>query len=193
MPSLAERGLNDRQELFVLEYLIDFKQGDAAVRAGYTPDSSRNIANVLMSDPRVRKRINEELTKRTEPLEQMRMRAVREAACLAFADPTDAVSIVEEPTENPEVTYKRVIVKTTAEMTPETRAAISSIKQGPHGIEIKFYDKNKGLELLGKLTGMMVDKLELSGPNGGSIDLSSMSRDHKDKILFAAAQRAALE
>lgn len=38
--------------------------------------------------------------------------------------------------------------------------AVSGIKQGRHGIEIKFYDKTKAIELIGKELGMFKDLVE---------------------------------
>lgn len=191
---MAERPLTAQQELFVAEYLIDLKSRDAAIRAGYSPVSAASTATALMNDPRISAAITEGLRAQIGPLEQLRVRAIREIACMAFADPLSMVNVEDMPGAADEfIKYKRVTIQNTADIPVELRPAISSIKQGANGIEVKFYDKAKSLELLGKFTGLVLpEKLEVSGPGGGPINLGDMPKEQKDKLLLKAAQRAAL-
>jgi len=51
--------LSKKRELFVIEYLIDFNGSAAAIRAGYSPHSARQIAHKLLQLPEVQERIQE--------------------------------------------------------------------------------------------------------------------------------------
>jgi phage terminase small subunit len=53
--------------------------------------------------------------------------------------------------------------KSTKKMSKTKLAAVSGIKQGRNGIEIKFFDKIKALELLGKELGMFKESMEITG------------------------------
>ena len=45
-------------------------------------------------------------------------------------------------------------IRSTGELTPEQSAAIASIERSAGGLKVKFYDKLKALELLGKYLGL---------------------------------------
>jgi len=47
-----------------------------------------------------------------------------------------------------------VVVHSTKKLTPEQAAAVCSIEKSAGGIKVKFYDKLKALELLGKHMGL---------------------------------------
>lgn len=57
LTDFGSREINDKQKLFVLEYLVDLSPSKAAVRAGYTPANAAK----LMSNPKVRKAIGKAL------------------------------------------------------------------------------------------------------------------------------------
>lgn len=59
-------------------------------------------------------------------------------------------------------------IRATAELSAEQRAAIASIEKGTGGLKVKFYDKLKALELLGKCLGLF-DRPAL--PDAGENDL----------------------
>jgi phage terminase small subunit len=50
-------GLSDKQELFCREYLKDFNATQAAIRAGYSPDSARQQASRMLTYDNVSERI----------------------------------------------------------------------------------------------------------------------------------------
>lgn len=45
-------------------------------------------------------------------------------------------------------------IRSTDELTPEQAAAIASVERSTGGLKLKFYDKLKALELLGKYLGL---------------------------------------
>lgn len=58
--------LNDQQERYCHEYIIDLNGTQAAIRAGYSEKSARQIAAEHMSKPSIRKRISELAAQRNE-------------------------------------------------------------------------------------------------------------------------------
>lgn len=47
-----------------------------------------------------------------------------------------------------------VVIRSTDKLTPEQAAALCSVEKSAGGIKVKFYDKLKALELLGKHMGL---------------------------------------
>jgi len=74
-----------------------------------------------------------------------RERVLEELVAIGFARATDFLCI-----QNGEL-----VVKDTQQLKKPTEAAIASIEKTNHGWKVKFYDKLKALELLGKYMGML--------------------------------------
>lgn len=150
-------GLTDRQWRFVLEYLQDYNATHAAIRAGYSAKNADKIGSQLLGKPRIREAINAELAKISARLGVTPQRIIDELARIAFVDPTKLADFASG----------RVL----PDASPDDRAVIQSIrvKRVPgklgDGIEreIRFADKIRALELLGKITGILNDKQQLSG------------------------------
>ena len=147
--------LTPKQQRFADEYLIDLNATQAAIRAGYSPKSAEQQGSRLLSNAKVRAHIDQrmaELSRRTGVTQE---RIIRELARIAFLDPT------------------RLVNMETAELLDETsaddRAAIAGVKvktiptQEGVGVEreIRFSDKIKALELLGKRFGMFIDRQQV--------------------------------
>jgi len=155
---------NKRHEAFVQEYLIDLNQTQAAIRAGYSPVSAAQTGSEIMSNPKVRARVDELMAERSRRTGVNADRVVRELAKLAF------------------INADQVINFTTAEVKPDASeddlAAVAGmkVKYVPHKSfddagepvidtaierEVKLSDKTKALELLGKHLGLFTDKVSL--------------------------------
>ena len=59
-----------------------------------------------------------------------------------------------DATELTQVENGELVIRSTAEISPELRCAISSVEKSAGSLKIKFYDKLKALELLGKILGL---------------------------------------
>src|SRR4051795_2170385 len=84
--------LNDRQARFVAEYLLDLNATQAAVRAGYSPQSARTQAADLLTNPNIEAAIAEAQAERSRRTEVTADRVVLELARVAFGDPRRVMS-----------------------------------------------------------------------------------------------------
>lgn len=146
--------MTKKQKLFVEEYLIDLNATQAAIRAGYSPDTAREQGSRLLANVNIRAYIDKAMAERSKRTGVNADRVVQELAKIAFVNAMDVID------------QKTATVKEDA--SSDDTAAILSVKVktfGEDGLEreIKMADKIKALELLGKHLGMFKDKVELSG------------------------------
>ena len=78
-------GLNDRQEKFCREYLLDLNATQAAIRAGYSEDSAGAIGHENLKKPDIAARVQELANKRNARLEITTDRILAEYARIGFA------------------------------------------------------------------------------------------------------------
>lgn len=147
--------MTKKQKLFVEEYLIDLNATQAAIRAGYSPSSARQIADENMSKHDIKNAIEKALAERSKRTGINADRIVTELAKIAFLNPSNVIN------------FQNASVLETAD--EEDLACISSLKIKRSSSdtgdsverEIKIYDKIKALELLGKHIGMFTDKFNV--------------------------------
>ena len=146
--------MTKKQTRFVEEYLIDLNATQAAIRAGYSPDTAKSIGSENLTKPDIQARIAKAMAERSRRTGVNADRVIMELAKIAFVNASDVIDA------------DTATVK--ADALPEDTAAIQSVKVktfGEDGLEreVKMADKLKALELLGKHLGMFKDKVELSG------------------------------
>lgn len=149
--------MTKKQKKFVEEYLIDLNATQAAIRAGYSPDTAGSIGSENLKKPEIRVRIEKAMAERSKRTGINQDRIIEELAKIALLNPKNLINFEE-------ATVKE-------EATEEDLAAISFIRvkcfptKDGEGIEreVKMYDKAKALELLGRHLGMFKDKVEVSG------------------------------
>lgn len=148
--------MTKKQKRFVEEYLIDLNATQAAIRAGYSPDTAKSIGSENLTKPDIQARIAKAMAERSKRTGVNADRVVTELAKIAFVNASDVIDADTATLRS--------------DAAPEDTAAIQSVKVktfGEDGLEreIKMADKLKALELLGKHLGMFKDKVELSGIN----------------------------
>lgn len=146
--------MTKKQKRFVEEYLIDLNATQAAIRAGYSPDTAKEQGSRLLSNVNISAEVSRAMAERSKRTGVNADRVVRELAKIAFVNADDVID-AETATVKPDASR-------------DDTAAIQSVKVktfGEDGLEreIKMADKIKALELLGKHLGMFRDKVELSG------------------------------
>lgn len=168
--------LSDKQKRFCDEYLIDLNATQAAIRAEYSEKTAYSQGQRLLKKVEIQQYIQQRKVDRTERTEITQDMVLRELANIAFSNAADYAAVVEKDVVltgengtaikvydedgNP-VKYKTVEPVLTSELTEDQKRALSVIKKGRDGFEVKPYDKVKALELLGKHLGMWTDKLEV--------------------------------
>lgn len=146
--------MTKKQKRFIEEYLIDLNATQAAIRAGYSPDTAYSIGQENLNKPEIKAHIDRAMAERSKRTGVNADRVIQELAKIAFVNAAEVIDT------------KTATVKEDA--LPEDTAAIQSVKVktfGEDGLEreVKMADKIKALELLGKHFGMFKDKVELSG------------------------------
>ncbi len=157
--------LTAKQKRFCNEYLIDLNATQAAIRAGYSVYSAKVIGCENLTKPNVKSYLDRRMAKREIRTEISQDKVLNELAKIGFANIDDYV-VVDSSSG-----YDKVIIKDTKDIPNDKISAISSIKQGANGVEVKLHDKVRALENIGRHLGMFKDKLEISGTNEIQIKL----------------------
>lgn len=143
--------LTAKQQRFCDEYLIDLNATQAAIRAGYSKRSARQIADLNMSKHDIREYIDNRL-------------AEKEKALIA-----DQNEVLKYLTATMRREKKECIVVTTSEersvYVPDDNGTMRKQtvkKETPQIVEIpaRLSDANKAAELLGKAYGLYTEKVE---------------------------------
>lgn len=171
------RKLNDRQRLFCREYLKDFNGTQAAIRAGYSPDSAYSIAYDLLKKPEIISEIKTLVGRLLEEQEIQIARILQELYIIALSDITDFFGREEPWVETDPDTgeekvdgRKELQMRLKEELGEKTRAIAQIEERSSRGRSVetkyKLHDKLKAIELIGKYLGMFKEELELSNPDG---------------------------
>ncbi len=155
--------LTPKQERFAAEYLVDLNATKAATRAGYSEKTARSQGHTLLGLPAVQERIQALMAERAERTEVTQDRVIAELAKAAFLDPRqffNADGTLKEVVELADGSAGALAAMDVYEDhagVGEDRVKIGETKK------LKFCDKLKALELLGKHLGMFKEKVEVSG------------------------------
>ncbi len=156
--------LTPKQQRFVEEYLVDLNATQAAVRAGYSARTAHVQGSDNLTKPEVRAAVDKAMALRATRTETAADKVISELKHFAHADIGEAFDDLGA-------------FRPLKDMPPHVRRSIASIKQreevipGADGasvkvatiLEVKFWDKPKGLELLGKNLKLFTDKVEHTG------------------------------
>lgn len=137
--------LTPKQQRFVEEYLIDLNATQAAIRAGYSEKTARDIGCENLAKPNIAKAIEEAQKKVSE-----------------------RTGITQDYVLS---NIQKVIERCMQQEAVQARDGSPLLVEGPEGdlaclFEFKETGALKGLELLGKHLGLFVDKVQHTGANG---------------------------
>lgn len=157
---MSEKKLTSKQSKFIDEYMIDLNATQAAIRAGYSKDTAKdigcqNLAKVYIAEEiENRQKILQEKTGITTE------RVLAEYAKIAFSNLTDIIdyktgTITMHDFENLKPEQKHCIKKfkfvTVLEMQGENSVPVTKV-------ELELFDKQKALDSLARHLGMFDGK-----------------------------------
>jgi phage terminase small subunit len=156
--------MTKKQKRFVEEYLIDLNATQAAIRAGYSPDTANEQGSRLLANVSIRTSIEKAMAERSKRTGINQDRILMELAKIALLNPEKVVNL------------NKATIREDA--LPEDLAAIASVKvkrfptKDGEGIEreIKFYDKTKALDLAGRHLGMFQNNLNVNVDTSEKLD-----------------------
>ena len=162
--------LNAKQTVFCEEYLVDLNGTQAAIRAGYSKSSAGSIGSENLQKPEIQAYLQELADKRSKRTEITADNVLRELAKLAFSDPRNLFDV-----ENS--------LRNIADLDEFTSASISGFdftrkvtkldddEEVEYVSKVKFADKGVNLERLGRHLKLFTDKTELTGKDGGGLNI----------------------
>jgi phage terminase small subunit len=143
--------LTAKQQKFVQEYLIDLNATQAAIRAGYSPSTAKEIGAQNLTKLNLKNAIDKALAERAKRTGVNADRVIRELAKIAFVKLTDVANMDE------------ATIRDGADENDLASICSIKVKKIPTEFgtiterEIKTADKLKALELLGKHLNMFKD------------------------------------
>jgi len=189
---IKDDSLTDKQKSFCEEYIVDLNATQAAIRAGYSKESARQIATENLSKPNIQNEIERLKRARSKRTQITADRVLEELATIGYSKITDYLEVVEKEVvvgykkddkgqydyEQPIIRTKKVVeIKETEEMDSEAIKAVSEIKQGANGISLKLYDKPSALEDIGRHLGMWKDRIEHNINNITGVEIEFIEDD----------------
>lgn len=173
--------LTPKQERFVQEYLIDLNATQAAIRAGYSQRTARQIGDENLSKPDIRAAIQSAKAERSKRTEITQDRVLQELARIAFFDlrtlyredgSLKAMSELDDDAAAVLAGVDVVETKGNAAMGGE-----DGLRHIPEFVKkVKIPDKVGALGLAMRHLGMLKDKQEITGPNGGPLVYEKIER-----------------
>ena len=150
--------MTDKQATFCQEYLIDLNATQAAIRAGYSSKAARDIGCENLTKPNIRAAIDKAEAERSRRTGINQDRVIQELAKVAFLNPVDVIdmdgaTIRGEANRDDTACVMSVKIKTLS-----TKDGLIVER------EVRFCDKLKALELLGRHLGLFNDKVKLEAP-----------------------------
>jgi phage terminase small subunit len=164
--------LRPKQRRFVLEYLKDLNGTQAYLRAGYNSKNPDVDCQKLLGNSRIKAEIQKAVEAQEKRLLFSADDVLREYLKLAFCDIGRAYDENGHllPIKDIPEDVRRAISSVDTE---ELWEGYGSEKERIGNIrKVKFWEKTKALEALGRTLKLFTDKAEISGPDGGPIKLA---------------------
>lgn len=176
--------LTSKQQAFCEEYLVDLNATQAAIRAGYSEKTAKEIGFENLTKPHIAEEVQRLMSERSKRTEVTGDRIILELASMAFYDPAE---LGEIGINGPEDIKK---------LTEEVRRAIVGWSWDKAGnFTLKISDKIRALDLLGQHRGLWKNKIEITGKDGGPIQTSledATIRQAEELAEFISEMRSAI-
>lgn len=147
--------LTPKQQRFVEEYIVDLNGTQAAIRAGYSQKTAKEIAAENLTKPDIQNEIEKAEAARAERTKVTADRTLLELARIGYADMRqfaawgpDGVSLTDSK-----------------DLSPDDAACVLEVSDEPTKLgtkhKIKLHDKVRALELIARHLGMLKDNVNL--------------------------------
>lgn len=164
--------LTAKQQRFCDEYLIDLNATQAAIRAGYSEKTARQIGTENLSKPAIREYIDERMAEKEDALIAKQDEVMKYLTSVMRRELSEHVVVT---TSKERSYYKEDEHGTMRKQTEK--------EETPQVVEIpaRLSDANKAAELLGKAYAMFSEKVEVDGAVPTIIDDSGGEETPEEK------------
>jgi len=169
--------LTTRQQAFVDEYLIDFNGAQAAIRAGYSKKTAKEMAYELLTRPHILEAVNLAKKKREERTHITQDRVLQELARIAFFDLRKLYNDDGSLKRPNELDDDAAAVLAGID-TVESKSGDGEDVMLEYTKKAKVFDKNAALTLAMRHLGMLNDKI--SQNHSGNVGLNLVIHDTPD-------------
>lgn len=145
--------LSTKQKVFIEEYLKTFNATQAALAAGYSPETAHATGWENLRKPEIAKAISQRLSEKAMSADEVLMRLAEQARA-AYSDAIDEDGTVD-------------VAKLVSTGRAHLIKAIKFTESGKKNVE--FYDAQSALQLLGKHHKLFTDKQEITGKDGQAL------------------------
>lgn len=160
--------LTDKQKRFCDEYLIDMNATQAAIRAGYSEKTAKQIATENLSKPYLQEYIQKAMAEKDNKLIATQDEVLQTLTRVLRREATESIVVTcKERKSNYDENNKKIIKESEKPLLVE--------------IPTKISDVNKAAELLGKRYGLFSDKVTLDGKVEFDIGVSYGDADDKGR------------
>jgi len=151
--------LTEKQRAFCEEYLVDLNATQAAIRAGYSEATAKEIGFENLTKPHIQDEVQRLMEERSKRVEVNADRVLEELKAMAFYDPAALAGV--------EITCPKDILK----LPEEVRRAIIGWSWDRNGnFTLKLSGKTQQLDLIGRHLKMWVQSIEHTGADGAPLN-----------------------
>lgn len=172
----GEKGkLTPKQQRFCEEYLIDLNATQAAVRAGYSPKTAREIGNENLTKPIISEFLIQKQKERSERVQVTADEILEHLNILRKANIAEYVEYVAVTSVNDagvEETKNVLQFKPFDQLTEKQLMCIESIKDTKYGVELKLHGKDWTIEKINKHIGFYEADNDQRSPEQPIVNIS---------------------
>lgn len=183
--------LSSKEEKFCYEYVLHLNATKAAINAGYSKKTARQIGSKLLTKVNIKDRIDEMKINLAETAGISALRIIREHEKIAFSSIAHLHNTWVERAEfetlpdDQKACIKSISTKVIRKVFREMNAE-GVFENVPYDIEfvkIELYDKQKSLDSINTMLGYnSASKVDLT-TGGSQIGNASLSQDQIDKLV----------
>tara|TARA_R110002074_G_scaffold139781_4_gene285766 strand:- start:769 stop:1335 length:567 start_codon:yes stop_codon:yes gene_type:complete len=157
--------LTAKQKKFCHEHMIDLNATQAAIRAGYSPNTAKVIGSENLSKPAIVEYLGVLSGEVLANTDLTRDRVLDELSAIAFTNLEDLIDFDKADATLIEKDQRRLNTRSAVKKIKITRK-FESNGESTETLEIELHDKLKALDMLGKYFGMFITKIEAEVVDG---------------------------